>query len=281
MSDLPQLVCLGDNLQGNIPKVKIHHLNCGTLLPRFPKMKALVYCLLIETENGLVLVDSGFGTQDYTNPTPLMRFFLSLMGVPRDMEETAIAQVKRLGMEAADVRHIIYTHLHIDHAGGMRDFPNAQVHVYEREYAVAMRPRGIVERGYDRSHWQHNPKWRLYEHVDGDWYGFPARQILEGAGIEIWLISLPGHTSGHCGVAIATGKGWLLHCGDATSPFHRSVDIVDRPPAQQPLNLLPGFITRRVIGGQVSGLRRLMDRPEQDITIISSHDIYSFDRYKG
>ena len=77
--------------------MKIHHLNCGTLKPVYPDVEAIVYCLLVETDQGLVLVDTGFGSQDFRKPSSKMRFFLKWMGVPRDPEECAINQVKQLG----------------------------------------------------------------------------------------------------------------------------------------------------------------------------------------
>jgi len=38
--------------------LKIHHLNCGTLSPKYPRLQSIVYCLLVETDDGLVLVDT-------------------------------------------------------------------------------------------------------------------------------------------------------------------------------------------------------------------------------
>lgn len=52
-------------------------------------------------------------------------------------DETAIRQVERLGYTADDVRHIILTHLDIDHSGGLSDFPAAQVHVLQAEIDAA------------------------------------------------------------------------------------------------------------------------------------------------
>jgi len=40
-------------------------------------------------------------------------------------------------------------------------------------------------------------------------------RALPGARDDVLLIPLPGHSRGHCGVAVKTGEGWLLHCGDA------------------------------------------------------------------
>ena len=95
--------------------MRVHHLNCMTFKLGFP---AVTHCILVETEEGLVLVDSGMGTRDYTNPSRFMDWFMSLNKVPRDMEETAIRQVADLGYGPEDVRHIVLTHMHIDHTGG-------------------------------------------------------------------------------------------------------------------------------------------------------------------
>ncbi|WP_223281445.1 MBL fold metallo-hydrolase [Streptomyces antnestii] len=42
-----------------------------------------------------------------------------------DTGETAVRQVAALGYDIEDVRHIVLTHLDLDHAGGLRDFPPA------------------------------------------------------------------------------------------------------------------------------------------------------------
>ena len=97
-------------------------------------LKSVVYCLLVETSSGPVLIDTGFGTQDYKKPTRKMIFFLNWMGVPRNPKELAVNQVQALGFEPEDVKNLIQTHMHIDHAGGLVDFPWADVHIYETEY---------------------------------------------------------------------------------------------------------------------------------------------------
>ena len=68
----------------------IHFLNCGSMRPFFPKVENGVTCLLIESNEGLVLVDTGFGVNDFTKPGPLMRFFTAAMRSPRDVNETAL-----------------------------------------------------------------------------------------------------------------------------------------------------------------------------------------------
>lgn len=244
-------------------------------------MQSIVYCLLIETDDGLVLVDTGFGLGDYASPSRMMSGFLWLMGVPCDQTETAVHQVASLGYEPGDVKHIILTHLHLDHAGGLRDFPGAKIHVSRREFESAMSPRGLVERGCDAAHWAHGPDWVLHDQPDERWFGFPGMRALEDVSVEIFLVPLPGHTRGHCGVVIKGDNGWLFNCGDAASPFHREVDPHDHPADKQPLNIIPGWISRRLIGAHVPRLRELIAEHSDEINLISSHDVISFEKNAG
>ncbi len=261
--------------------MKIHHLNCGTLNARFPRVKAIVYCLLVETNEGLVLVDTGMGRKDYIDPSRLMRMFIYLLGIPCKMEEAAAYQIQELGYKLSDVRHIVLTHLHLDHAGGLPDFPGAKVHVYQTEYEASRKPKGLIERAYDPSHWAHRPDWVV--HVDNgvDWYGFNSLPILDGLKPEIRLVPLPGHTRGHCGVVIATENGWLFQCGDAASPFYPDSDIHGLSPDKYIAGALPKWFVYRVIGHKVPRIRELLQKHVDEIEAISSHDLYSFEKYRS
>ncbi len=261
--------------------MKIHHLNCGTLKPHFPNIQSIVYCLLIETSSGLILIDTGFGRDDYSNPTRKMRFFLALMGTPRDLNETAIFQVQALGYKPEDVKHIIQTHLHIDHAGGLVDFPWADVHVHEHEYQAIIKPKGFMEFAYVQEHWQHGPKWIRYQEPGLDWFGFKAIPILSTPEADFLFIPLPGHTRGHCGVAIGKPSNWLLHCGDAASPYHSGSDVHDRGEKSYHLNFIPHRLADKILGGHNSRLLALLKEHSNKIKAISSHDVFSFREYNS
>lgn len=211
--------------------MRIHHLNCGTCCPAggrlfdgtsdAPLAHLVCHCLLIETNQGLVLVDTGYGTREVDHPRPrLSPFFLGLNNPQLRAAETAVAQVRRLGFDPADVRHIVITHLDFDHAGGLEDFPHATVHLTAREKEVADAGRGgafVGTRRYRPCQWDEVENWRLYPFGGGErWFGFDAVRDLEGLPPEILLVPLAGHTWGHAGVAIkAADSGWLLHAGDA------------------------------------------------------------------
>ncbi len=257
--------------------MKIHHLNCGSLKPYFPDVHSIVYCLLVETSAGLVLVDTGFGTEDYLNPSRKMRFFLKWMGVPREMKETAISQVQELGFQVDDVKHIIQTHLHIDHAGGLRDFPQAEVHVHEKEFQAIHNPKGLMEFAYLKEHWRLEPHWNRYQETTQDWFGFEAIPILSTPEADFHFIPLHGHTRGHCGVAIGKPGNWLLHCGDAASPYHAGADLHGHDPSTYLLSFIPNGLANSIMGGHAPKLRKLLADHGDQIQAISAHDIYSLE----
>jgi glyoxylase-like metal-dependent hydrolase (beta-lactamase superfamily II) len=205
-----------------MPPMRVTHLNCATMCPPLAAAlnragKMIAHCLLIESNDGYILVDTGLGQADCETPRARVGLqFLLLVGPQLDRAETAIEQVVARGIDPRDIRHIVLTHLDVDHAGGLSDFPEATVHVLERERVTATGPLPWRHRErYRKSQIAHGPRWRDYA-ADGErWFGFEAVRAVEGVGVEILFVPLPGHTLGHAGVAVRDGDRWLLHAGDA------------------------------------------------------------------
>jgi glyoxylase-like metal-dependent hydrolase (beta-lactamase superfamily II) len=183
------------------------------------------HCLILETARGLVLVDTGLGTADLDDPRGRLGVVFPLLTNPAlSRDETALAHVERLGFRREDVRHIVPTHLDVDHAGGLSDFPAAQVHVLDAEHEAAMHPASLHERlRYRQTQWAHRPEWVVHSVVGERWFGFDAVRAVPGTDDEVLLVPLIGHTRGHSGVAVRTPGGWLLHAGDAYF-FHAELD---------------------------------------------------------
>ena len=269
----------------------IHHLNCGTMCPRGARLFAgeggwlssattVCHCLLVEGAEGLVLVDTGFGIADTRNPRQLGRLFTAIVRPQARESETALAQLRGLGFDPGDVRHIITTHLDLDHAGGLPDFPHAEVHLLGRELEAAMHPGWRARTRYIGAHWAHGPRWVQHE-VDGDdWFGFSSVRVLPGSDAEILLIPLLGHTLGHTGVALRLGDRWMLHCGDAFF-FHGEVETPAHcPPGLsvfQYLNETEGRTRRE----NRERLRELALRHGEEIELFCSHDAAMLARYQG
>ncbi len=181
--------------------------------------KLVCHCLLVETErNGLVLVDTGMGAADVGPTDPRIAGFFRMMNRPRLAPgERALEQLGARGFSPRDVRHIVLTHLDFDHAGGIGDFPWAEIHVLRAEHHAATAPGGFIgNRRYRPRQWRADTHWRLYGAEAGEpWFGFSAVRQLAGLPPEILMVPLRGHTFGHAGVAVQHAGGWLLHAGDA------------------------------------------------------------------
>jgi glyoxylase-like metal-dependent hydrolase (beta-lactamase superfamily II) len=259
----------------------VRHLNCATMCPvagfllgrrGLGRGHMVAHCLLVETErDGLVLIDTGFGTRDVMGHTRLSRSFKQLVGPALDHAETAIAQIEALGHRPDAVRHIVVTHLDLDHAGGLGDFPRAKVHLHAREHAAAMARTHFKERErYLSSHWSHGPEWQVYTENGDTWRGLPAVTRLRGLDAEIGLIPMHGHTRGHSAVIVRSRDRWLVHAGDAY--FHHStMEGNGRVPFgfaafERAVQMDPA--ARR---SSVAALRQLR-RTYPDVDLFSAHD---------
>lgn len=266
--------------------MKVHHLNCCTLRPRglgsiSPSLSLMpCHCLLAEHDSGLVLVDTGVGPADIDKPKRLgpMHYVLN---IGKSKEEAAVSQVKRLGFAPEDVRHIVCTHLDLDHTGGLPDFPGARVHVLKKEHETAMRPANYVQRErYRRCHFSHGPRWDLHEAgTGGDWFGMDAAEI-PGLSPDIFLVPLPGHTFGHCGVAVKGDGGWLLHCGDAYD-LREEIAENRRPNLGIVLFQRVAHLNRAAARDSLESIKRLKREHGEEVCLLSSHDPGEFECLSG
>jgi glyoxylase-like metal-dependent hydrolase (beta-lactamase superfamily II) len=231
----------------------MHFLNCFTCNARVPSQwRTGALCMLIETGQGLVLVDTGLGQDDYVHKSAILRTFQLVTHVPLDPEEAAIRQIARLGIDPVDVRHIVLTHMHFDHCGGLADFPRATVHVHQRELeAFFGQPRRWTDLAYVRRHAAHRPHFVAYEEAGEAWFGLSAIRLPFDP--QMWLVPLFGHTRGHCGVAVRTRAGWHFHVADA-APF--GLD-----------EIAPAWFVRLMVGPHTPRLRQFRaEHPEIRMT---------------
>ena len=178
---------------------------------------------------------------------------------------------------------VVLTHLDLDHAGGLADFPRAAVHVHAAELAAA-RHRSLVERSrYKPAQWAHHPRWVEHREDGERWHGLEVSVV----GEDLLLVPLHGHSRGHSGVAVRRPSGgWFLHAGDAY--FHR--DELAAPPR------CPAGLAAFQTVVQVDGPARRTNQARlrtlhaehgpasgaaDPVTVFSAHDAAEYDALAG
>lgn len=267
---------------------KVHHLHCGTMCPICAplfgqsgfKAEIVCHCLLIETDQGLVLVDTGLGIQDYLQPKQRLGSFVTRLGaIVSDLSLTATAQIQQLGFQPSEVKHILISHLDFDHAGGISDFPNATIHILSTEFNAAQSHSFKNKIRYRTQQFNSHRYWNFIEPMqDETWFNFTHVQALKLFNDEILMIPLPGHSAGHCGIAIKQHDNWLLFCGDA---YYSHLEL-------DPKHHLPSLtLTERLLA--FDNLQRIqtltniqqLAYTEPKIEIICAHDPLELQRYQS
>lgn len=218
---------------------------------------------VLERPEGIVLIDTGWSRRvcawPDVDPGRAAKFFLGLDVRP---EDALASQLLSLGYVPADVRHIVATHLHIDHVSGAVDFPLATVHCTEAEWE-ALRRKGW---SYDRRVLE-LPRVACHVLRGPSVLGFPACHDLFGDG-TVLLLDTCGHTAGSLSVAVKLQSGWLLHVGDAAM-FAEDYRMDDTAPASLYMRTTSwDLVEQRSSGARIRAAER-----EHGAVVVPSHDL--------
>jgi glyoxylase-like metal-dependent hydrolase (beta-lactamase superfamily II) len=190
----------------------------GFGVPKDDWLKVPVPAFLVEHPGaGPVLIDTGFHPSVAVNPKEnLGRLALVVFkGLEMDSRQAVAAQLRERDMDAGDVRFVVMTHMHNDHASAISEFPQATFVVSAAEWAAAT-TQGQFH-GYVASQFDHGFDYRLLD-FDGpgteSFSGFGRSFDLFGDG-SIRVVYTPGHTLGHMSVVLRTAAGEVLVAGDA------------------------------------------------------------------
>jgi N-acyl homoserine lactone hydrolase len=171
---------------------------------------------LVEHPEGLIVVDTGETARVsepgyFTSWQPYFRFGLREEVAP---EEEIGPQLRALGFDPDDVRWVVLTHFHTDHAGGLGHFPGSEIVASRVDYRDARGLLGKV-RGFLPQRLPEGFAPTLTDLADGSFGPFESSAALTAAG-DVHLVATPGHTPGHLSVAIDGGDEVVLLAGDAS-----------------------------------------------------------------
>lgn len=197
---------------------------------------------LLRRGNEVILVDTGYDQAEAQNRD-------------RPIRMDPVAALRPLGILPEQIDHVIVTHLHYDHAGGLHLFPNAKLHMQAAEMAYATGPcmcHDTLRMPFTADHICEAVK-RLYAgkviFYDGD------AEVADGVSVHC----IGGHSRGLQAVRVRTQAGWLVLASDAAHYYENVFARKPFPIVVDLQNMLDGFAT----------LERLASSPD---LIIPGHD---------
>jgi N-acyl homoserine lactone hydrolase len=177
---------------------------------------------------GVILIDTGFHASLAVEPKANMGPVLGRVFNPRMGPDDAMPdQLRARGLDPKQVGVVVMTHLHVDHASGVAQFPDATFIVSAREWHAATEEKGLTG-GYVRRQFDHAFDWRTVD-FDGDdvnsFASFARTLDLFGDG-SVRLAYTPGHTLGHMSVVLRTREREFLVAADAAYTMRTLRDSV-------------------------------------------------------
>jgi len=166
------------------------------------KYKAALKPLLIRTEKETILVDTGVGN--------LPQKYEKFHDVSRTKEEELGYSLRKAGLQPQDVTIVINTHLHFDHCGNNKMFPNSKFLIQTDEIRYAYFPDRFMRVSYLRDFFD----------VEADYLPVRGKYEIED-GVEV--LPTPGHTIGHQSVVVKWKGRRVVYAGDA-APLPENIE---------------------------------------------------------
>lgn len=171
---------------------KIDNPNCANSLMEFP-----VPGFLIETDEGYILYDTGCHPECMGENGRWPEEFQKQVYFQGDETNWIVYQLEQLGVKPEEIKTVIISHMHNDHAGCIEYFPNAEFIVHRDEFDASIRCYA-THRYMDSYIWKDTDvwirqehKWKFLETADGDYEVEPGVTILNlGAGHARGVLAL-------------------------------------------------------------------------------------------
>jgi glyoxylase-like metal-dependent hydrolase (beta-lactamase superfamily II) len=221
------------------------------------KVHAPVLVFFIRADEGNILFDAGCDPDIIRDAQKAWGNAAEYLSVSMKEEGDIRHYLRALNLTPEDVKYLVLSHLHIDHAGALRFFPHSQILVQEDEYRFAYHPSGFAAANYRKADFDYpHLNWKL---LDGDFRLFPGATIVltqgHSPGTQALVLDLPE-------------TGTVILAGDSI-PLRRNADK----------GILPGIVWNSDLA--MKSIQRLkVIAEERGGTIFPGHDAEHFQGLK-
>jgi glyoxylase-like metal-dependent hydrolase (beta-lactamase superfamily II) len=220
---------------------------------------------LLMRGNEAIVIDTGF-----RHPDILKRLGDSAAGIERP-EQRVARQLALHGVEPGDVRYVLHTHLHIDHAGQTDLFPMATTVVVNRrelEYAVSglsgpSYPPEDIKHMIDRLHTRGALRLLDLELTGGE-------EVVDGVRCAV----AGGHTEGSMLVQVDTPDGLACFCGDLVYSVRYQLlapTTLDADPVTSANFVVPRRAEKAALKRMLQSAPHFMLYPSHDLPVAIDH----------
>ncbi len=163
-------------------------------------IKLPVMSFLIESEDGWILYDTGSHPDAMKGYWP--KNLQEIYPLYQKEEERLENQLALVGVKPEDIKKVVISHMHLDHAGGLHLFPHADIYVPKEDFEMAQvqvhkNPNPLTHGGYVKADCEVEANYIL---VDKD------TEIAKG----VTLLSLPGHTPNLLGILLEADENTYI-----------------------------------------------------------------------
>jgi N-acyl homoserine lactone hydrolase len=161
---------------------------------------------LIEHPKGLVLFDTGCAPEVAVDPEGYWGLATKfLRNIRYTADQVVDRQVRLHGYKPEDVKYVIPSHLHLDHSGGLKLFPQAEFVVMKGELPYAYWPDLKARNGFILND--------LLPTRGFNWNELGGDTDLFGDG-SLMILKTAGHTPGECSLQVRLKQETVVLTGD-------------------------------------------------------------------